>query len=69
MKIPLQRHRRIVYPDSGTDRRVLSMYLQASQYRKKSGLQDMDSPIKRRRLVIYGLFGIFFGIGLFFVFF
>lgn len=57
------------YQESAPDRRVVSMYLQAEYFRRKNHLQNLKGTGKTGRLVLYGLTGILFCIGLFFVLF
>ena len=57
------------YQNRLEDRRDLSMYLQAEYFRKKNQLQNLEIPGITVRLILYGLTGIFFCIGLFFVLF
>lgn len=57
------------YQNRLEDHQVLSMYLQAEYFRKKNQLQNLEKPGKTVRLILYGLTGIFFCIGLFFVLF
>ena len=52
-----------------TDRRNASSYLQTEYLRRKNRLQNLNSAGRNGRLVLYGLTGILFLIGLFFVFF
>ncbi len=66
-RVPLRR--RIDYQNSLEDRRALSMYLQAGKFRKNSSLQMLEYPVRKRRVLLYCIAGIFLGIGLFFVFF
>jgi len=56
-------------PESWTDRRNASSYLQTEYLRRKNRLQNLSSVGRNGRLVLYGLTGILFLIGLFFVFF
>ncbi len=60
--------RRIDYQNSPEDLRILSMYLQAGEIRKKKQLLAADSS-SAARFVLYGLAGLFLLTGLFFVFF
>lgn len=54
---------------TGTDsRRLLSMSLQAGNSRKQ-GLPEPDGGIRKRRLILYGITGALFCIGLLFVLF
>ena len=69
MKTRIPHQRRIDYQNSLEDRRALSLYLQAGRFRKKSGFQELDDPVKKRRLLLYCIAGLFFGVGLFFVLF
>ena len=57
------------YPERDPDRRGISMYLQAEYFRRKNRLQDLQNQGKTARMILYGLAGILFSIGLFFVFF
>ena len=57
------------YQNRLEDHRDLSMYLQAEYFRKKNQLQTLENPGTTVRLILYGLTGIFFCIGLFFVLF
>ena len=52
-----------------TDRRNASSYLQTEYLRRKNRLQNLKSAGRNGRLVLYGLTGILFLIGLFFVLF
>ena len=52
-----------------TDRRNASSYLQTEYLRQKNRLQNLNSAGRNGRLVLYGLTGILFLIGLFFVLF
>ena len=61
--------RRIDYLNSPEDRRILSMYLQAGEMRKKKGLEIQDPSVTRARFIFYCLAGLFLLTGLFFVFF
>ena len=54
---------------SGENRLLLSMYLQTKYYRKQKQLQDLKDNGKYGRLMLYGIAGVFFCIGLFFVLF
>lgn len=56
-------------PESWTDRRNASTYLQTEYLRRKNRLQNLNSVGRNGRLVLYGLTGILFLIGLFFVLF
>ncbi len=56
-------------PESWTDRRNASSYLQTEYLRRKNRLQNLGSGGRNGRLVLYGLTGILSLIGLFFVFF
>jgi len=56
-------------PESVPDRRIVSSYLQTEYYRRKNRLQYLKSSGRNGRLILYGLTGILFGIGLFFVLF
>ena len=69
MKNRGQLWRSIDYQNSLEDRRALSMYLLAGQFRKNSSLRMLEYPVRRRRMLFYCLAGILFGTGLFFVFF
>ena len=55
--------------ESWTDRRNASTYLQAEYLRRKNRLQNLNSVGRNGRLVLYGLTGILFLIGLIFVVF
>ncbi len=57
------------YQDSVPDHRIVSGYLQAEYFRRKNRLQNLNSPGKTGRLILYCLSGLLFGIGLFFVWF
>ena len=52
-----------------TDRRNASSYLQTEYLRRENRLQNLNSAGRNGRLVLYGLTGILFLIGLFFVLF
>ena len=56
-------------PESWTDRRNASTYLQTEYLRRKNRLQNLNIAGRNGRLVLYGLTGILFLIGLFFVLF
>ena len=60
--------RRIDYQNSPEDRRILSMYLQAGEMRKKR-LELQDPSTARARFIFYCLAGLFLLTGLFFVLF
>lgn len=62
-------YRRIDYRNSLEDRRVLSMYLQAGRYRKPEQLRGLEYSARKARLILYGLAGLLFGVGVFFVLF
>lgn len=54
---------------NGTDsRRLLSMSLQTGNSRKQ-GLPKLDGGIRQRRLILYGIAGALFCIGLLFILF
>ena len=54
---------------SGTDsRRLLSMSLQTGNSRKQ-GLPKLDDGVRKRRLILYGITGAVFCIGLLFILF
>ena len=55
--------------ESLTDRRNASSYLQTEYLRRKNRLQNLNSAGRNGRLILYGLTGILFFIGLFFVLF
>ena len=55
--------------ESWTDRRSASTYLQTEYLRRKNRLQNLNSIGRNGRLVLYGLTGVLFLIGLFFVLF
>ena len=55
--------------ESLTDRRNASTYLQTEYLRRKNRLQNLNSVGRNGRLVLYGLTGVLFFIGLFFVLF
>ncbi len=69
MKNWQQNRWKIDYGENAPDRRVVSMYLQAEYFRRKNRLQNLNSPKKTGRLILYGLSGLLFAIGLFFVWF
>ena len=69
MKSKFPYRRRIDYQNSMEDRRALSMYLKAGQFRKQSTMRELEYPVKRNRLLLYCIAGIFFGTGILFVFF
>jgi len=69
MKDRIPYRRRIDYQNSLEDRRILSMYLQAGRYRKPEQYPGLEYPVRKARLILYGLAGLLFGIGLLFVFF
>ena len=56
-------------PETWTDRRNASSYLQTEYLRRKNRLQSLSSAGRNGRLVLYGLTGILSLIGLFFVLF
>ena len=60
---------KIDYQERGPDRRIVSMYLQAEYLRRRNRLQNLNSPGKTGRLILYVLSGILFAVGLFFVLF
>ena len=60
---------KIDYQECAPDRRIVSMYLQAEYLRRRNRLQNLNSPGKTGRLILYVLSGILFAVGLFFVFF
>lgn len=65
-----QRNRwRIDYQDCEPDRQMLSMYLQAENFRKKNRLQKFENSGQKGRIFLCCLAGVLFCIGLFFVFF
>ena len=55
--------------ESLTDRGNASTYLQTEYLRRKNRLQNLNIAGRNGRLVLYGLTGILFLIGLFFVLF
>jgi hypothetical protein len=55
--------------ESLTDRRNASSYLQTEYLRRKNRLQNLNSAGRNGRLILYGLTGILFFIGMFFVLF
>jgi len=55
--------------ESLTDRRNASTYLQTEYLRRKNRLQNLNNVGRNGRLILYGLTGILFFIGLFFVLF
>ena len=69
MRNKVLHRRRIDYQNSEEDRRVLSMYLQAGRCRKTEQLIGLEYPVRKARLILYGLAGLLFGLGLLFVFF
>lgn len=69
MKNKVLNRRRIDYRNSPEDLRILSMYLQAGEMRKKNLLNLPDPATTRARFVFYCLTGLFLLTGLFFVFF
>ena len=56
-------------PESVPDRGIVSSYLQTEYFRRKNRLQYLKSSGRNGRLILYGLTGILFGTGLFFVLF
>ena len=65
-----QSHRwQINFQESLTDRRNASAYLQTEYLRRKNRLQNLNSVGRNGRLILYGLTGVLFLIGLFFVLF
>ena len=67
MRSKILPRRRIDYQNSPEDLRILSMYLQAGEIRKKKQLLAADSSAAR--FMFYGVAGLFLLTGLFFVFF
>ena len=55
--------------ESMQDRRNVSSYLQTEYFRRKNRLQYLKNSGRNGRLILYGLTGILFGVGLFFVLF
>ncbi len=68
MRNKILSRRRIDYQNSPEDRRILSMYLQAAEMRKKR-LVIQDPAAARARFIFYFLAGVFLLTGSFFVFF
>ncbi len=69
MKNWQQNRWRIDYQESAPDRRIVSAYLQTEYFRRKNRLQNLNRPGKTGRVILYGLTGLLFAIGLFFVWF
>ncbi len=56
------------YPGGTDSRRLLSMSLQSGNSRKM-GLPKLDDGVRKRRLILYGIAGVLFCIGLLFILF
>lgn len=69
MKNWQQNRWKIGYPENAPDCGIVSTYLQAEYFRRKNRLQNLNNRGKTGRLILYGLSGLLFAIGLFFVWF